>query len=407
MVDRASLTEKTLLTSRAISLALQSLFENCYIYERNIPVGTISSGYISIAFFRISEAFSPFSILNLDKLLKMPPKKPENKNCILVRVLRNQANLGNVPRAISNYFGSVCHIPTEDCKSFNNFEEFEINGVITVFIHNKKKKFEVLAELLNNKVLNEKPGLLISEVGESQLTVTARSSRSEVDENGPTETDENGPKETDENGPTETDENGPTETDENGPTETDENGPTETDENGPTETDENGPNDDRSATLSSKRKLPLSKSFEMLSFRDDRDWSSQNNQKNCLNLVERIASDYFDNHQKLLKKMERMEKYLECLPKILTCMASNQNPIFEKSTPEIVVPKNNFNEVMTESLCESDDEKVEHDALPKALLLRYINLEIPERSKNLGLDKIKIEYPNSIKYLKQNVRSKK
>ncbi|RNA06405.1 hypothetical protein BpHYR1_034249 [Brachionus plicatilis] len=59
---------------------------------------------------------------------------------------------------------------------------FEINGVITV-----------LAELLNNKVLSEKPGLLIREVGESQLKVTARSSRSEVEENGPTETDENGP----------------------------------------------------------------------------------------------------------------------------------------------------------------------------------------------------------------------
>ncbi|RNA41791.1 hypothetical protein BpHYR1_051304 [Brachionus plicatilis] len=114
---------------------------------------------------------------------------------------------------------------------------------------------------------------------------------------------------------------------------------------------------------------------------------SENNQKNCLNLVERKASEYFDNHQKLFKKMERMEKYLECLPKILTCMASNQNPFFQKSTPEIVVPKNNFNEVMTESSSESDDEKdqdTQHRPYFKALLLRFINLEIPELSKNLG-----------------------
>ncbi|RNA06403.1 hypothetical protein BpHYR1_034247 [Brachionus plicatilis] len=110
--------------------------------------------------------------------------------------------------------------------------------------------------------------------------------------------------------------------------------------------------------------------------------------------------------------MERMEKNLDCLPKILNCIASYQNPIFQKSTPEKVVPKNNFNEVMTDSSSESDEEKVKHVALPKdqdtqhrpyfkALLLKFINLEIPERSKNLGFDKIKIEYPNSIIKIKE------
>ncbi|RNA27461.1 hypothetical protein BpHYR1_010870 [Brachionus plicatilis] len=53
----------------------------------------------------------------------MPPKKVENKNCILIRVVREQENL-------------------------------------------------VLAELLNNNVLNKKPKLLISQVGEFQPTVT-------------------------------------------------------------------------------------------------------------------------------------------------------------------------------------------------------------------------------------------
>ncbi|RNA37613.1 hypothetical protein BpHYR1_039263 [Brachionus plicatilis] len=92
----------------------------------------------------------------------MPPKNSGRKNCILVRIFKQQPNIEKASGVLLGYLGSICNIPTEDCKDFRNFDEFEINGVITVFILHRKRKFELLAELLAKDVRIEKPGILLT-----------------------------------------------------------------------------------------------------------------------------------------------------------------------------------------------------------------------------------------------------
>lgn len=80
--------------------------------------------------------------------------------------------------------------------------------------------------------------------------------------------------------------------------------------------------------------------------------------------------------EKTMGEMSNKLNSLEYLPKILNvkfllkyvifyyffkCLASNQNPLLEKSTPQLVLQKVNQNKEMVESSSESDDEKVKAD----------------------------------------------
>ncbi|RNA10347.1 hypothetical protein BpHYR1_017542, partial [Brachionus plicatilis] len=170
----------------------------------------------------------------------MPPKKLDTKNCIQVRIMKNQANIEKAPSSITNYLGAVCNIPIEDCKDFRNFEEFEINGMVSVFLYSRKKKFEVLAELLNKTVKSDKPGIVLMEADEfrhgHQVNSDPSIQASAVVEQSELIVDENSAQ--------------------------------------VSETEiQAGPSDQ---TQKRKRKLTLSKSFDNLSFADDQEWSSKN-----------------------------------------------------------------------------------------------------------------------------------
>ncbi|RNA28438.1 hypothetical protein BpHYR1_011088 [Brachionus plicatilis] len=58
----------------------------------------------------------------------MPPKNSGRKNCILVRIFKQQPNIKKATGVLLGYLGFICNIPTEDYKDFQNFDEFEING---------------------------------------------------------------------------------------------------------------------------------------------------------------------------------------------------------------------------------------------------------------------------------------
>ncbi|RNA07151.1 hypothetical protein BpHYR1_041707 [Brachionus plicatilis] len=96
-----------------------------------------------------------------------------------------------------------------------------------------------------------------------------------------------------------------------------------------------------------KRKMTISKSFEMLSVRDDQDWLNLQRKQSNNDSLNRMARDNFAKNEELHIRISRLEKNLgeinkkldalECLPKILEVLSSNQKPIFisEKKTTEI------------------------------------------------------------------------
>ncbi|RNA02969.1 hypothetical protein BpHYR1_053758, partial [Brachionus plicatilis] len=284
--------------------------------------------------------------------------KKKTKNCILVRIMKHQSNIEKAPGSITNYLGAVCNIPIEDCKDFENFEEFEINGVVSVFLSTRKKKFEVLAELLNKSVKSEKPGIVLMEADEFRPD-------NEVNSNPSMQTSADV-------------EQSNVIADENS-------------DQGPEIEIQSGPSDEQNRTK--KRKLTLSKSFDNISFADDQEWSSKNTRKNSFDLINRIAVDFLASQQKLIHQMEKMQQTmgemskkldsLERIPKHTNCLASNQ-----PKAPEAYSEKVSQRTESVESL------------YFKNLLIEYIERDIPERLKNQGLDKLKIEYPNSISKIK-------
>ncbi|RNA30204.1 hypothetical protein BpHYR1_000858, partial [Brachionus plicatilis] len=293
--------------------------------------------------------------------------KKKTKNCILVRIMKHQSKIEKAPGSITNYLGAVCNIPIKDCKDFENFEEFEINGVVSVFLSTRKKKFEVLAELLNKSVKSEKPGTVLMEADqfrpENEVNSNPSMQSSADVEQSNVIADENS-------------------------------------DQGPEIEIQSGPSDEQNRTK--KRKLTLSKSFDNLSFADDQEWSSKNSRKNSFDLINRIAGDFLANQQKLIHQMEKMQQTmgeiskkldsLERIPKHTNCLASNQPKAPEAYSEKVSQRK----EMMITMLLLKNHKKLYF----KNLLIEYIERDIPERSKNQGLDKLKIEYPNSISKIK-------
>ncbi|RNA28431.1 hypothetical protein BpHYR1_011081 [Brachionus plicatilis] len=87
-----------------------------------------------------------------------------------------------------------------------------------------------------------------------------------------------------------------------------------------------------------KREMTISKSFEMLSVRIDQDWLNLQRKQSNNDSLNRMARDNFAKNEELHIRISRLEKNLgeinkkmdalECLPKILEVLSSNQKPIF-------------------------------------------------------------------------------
>ncbi|RNA37927.1 hypothetical protein BpHYR1_042789 [Brachionus plicatilis] len=205
---------------------------------------------------------------NLEKIinLKNATKNSGRQNCILVRIFKQQPNIEKASGVLLGYLGSICNIPTEDCKDFRNFDEFEINGVITVFIFHRKRKFELLAELLAKDVRIEKPGILLT---------------APFDEPGPL-TQEPIPELISED------------------VVADENTPTTSSDVVESSGDEEEQLPKQLTRASLKRKMTISKSFEMLSVRDDHDWLNLQRKQSNNDSLNRMARDNFAKNEEVI-----------------------------------------------------------------------------------------------------------
>ncbi|RNA17747.1 hypothetical protein BpHYR1_042137 [Brachionus plicatilis] len=100
-----------------------------------------------------------------------PWKQKVSFQCIQVQIFNEQINIEKTTGKIASYFGSVCNVLTENCIDFQNFEEFEVNCVIRVSIEANRKKYNLLARLLSKEILNEPPGIVISDIERSLTSI--------------------------------------------------------------------------------------------------------------------------------------------------------------------------------------------------------------------------------------------
>ncbi|RNA42778.1 hypothetical protein BpHYR1_037577 [Brachionus plicatilis] len=273
----------------------------------------------------------------------------------------------NTTGKIASYFGSVCNVLTKNCIDFQNFEKFEVDSVITVSIEANRKKYNLLARLLSKEILNEPPGIIISDI-EKPITTENEADRPTFSsvKIKPINEQQN-------------------------------------------EISTNTANDE---PANIRLRIPISKSMDSLSLRDNDQWRSDEKYHQLNSKLDRFAVNYFEKNLEDQQRMTRIEKtvknmsskldileqYLPYLPKILDAIQSNQGVIkrLEKGPIEMPCSSNDLEENQDIDFEDDDnnEELIFNDELHrnhfKALLINYIN----------RMDKIKKEFPEKISNIK-------
>ncbi|RNA08132.1 hypothetical protein BpHYR1_041783 [Brachionus plicatilis] len=319
-----------------------------------------------------------------------PRKQKATFQCIQVQIFKEQINIEKMTGKIASYFGSVCNVLTENCIDFQNFEEFEVDSVITVSIEANRKNYNLLARLLSKEILNEPPGNIISDIESSLTSIIQEPITTENEADRPTFSSVRIT-------------------------------PIVEQQN---EILTNTANDE---PANIRLRIPISKSMETLSLRDNDQWRSDEKYHQLNSKLDRFARKYFEKNLEDQQRMTRIEKtvknmsskldileqYLPYLFKILDAIQSNQGVTKRLEKGPIEMPCSS-KQIAESDLEENQDidfeddynneELIFNDELHrnhfKDLLINYINSETPERLKNQGMDKIKKEFQEKISNIK-------